>query len=116
MTKVIYYTTSSGENPTTSFIASLSASQKRKILRILTYIEGYGLVTVIPHIRKLTGTPLWEIRILGQDSIRILYTAIEKDIILVVHGFIKKSEKTPRRELQTAINRLNDWLNRTRAT
>lgn len=116
MTKVIYYTNTTGENPTRKFIESLQEKQQRKIIRILTYIEEYGLITAIPHVKKLTGTPLWEIRILGQDSIRVLYATIEKDIILVLHGFIKKSQKIPHKELETTINRLNDWLIRTKAT
>jgi len=114
MTKVIYYTTDNEDNPVKEFVHGLSASQKKKLVRILTYIEMYGLVTAIPHIKKLTGTPLWEIRILGQDNIRVLYASIEKDIILVLHGFIKKSQKTPERELETAISRLSNWIMRTK--
>lgn len=116
MTKVIYYTTNNGDNPVKEFIAGFSVAQKNKIVRILTYIEMYGLITAIPHIKKLTGSPLWEIRILGQDNIRVLYAAIEKDVILVLHGFIKKSQKTPGKELETAINRLNNWLLRINGT
>lgn len=111
MTKVIYYTTNNDENPTKRFIESLTAKQQRKIIRILTYIERYGLVAVIHHVKKLTGKPLWEIRILGQDNIRVFYATIEKDAIIVLHGFSKKSQKTPEREIQTAMNRLADWEN-----
>lgn len=110
--KIYYYTTTSGENPFNSFLDSLSERQQRKILRILTTIEVYGLTSAIPHIKKLTGTPLWEIRVLGQDSIRVLYTALVNDSILVLHGFSKKSKKTPPKEIKTAVNRLNDWLDR----
>lgn len=109
MTKVIYYTTIIGENPTADFIASLSERQKTKVVRILTYVEKYGLVTAIPHIKKLTGSPLWEIRILGQDNIRVFYAAIERNAIIVLHGFIKKSQKTPLREVEVAMNRLANW-------
>lgn len=112
MTKIIYYTTANAQNPTRKFIESLSEKQQRKIIRILTYIEEYGLVTAIPHAKKLTGTPLWEIRILGQDNIRIFYVIMEKDAIIVLHGFIKKSQKTPSRELEIAIVRFNDWNTR----
>jgi phage-related protein len=114
MAKVIYYTTTTGENPTANFIESLSARQKTKVIRILTYIERYGLVTAIPHVKKLTGTPLWEIRILGQGNIRIFYVTIERDVIIVLHGFIKKSQKTPLKEIKTAINRLANWSIRTK--
>ncbi len=112
MTKVIYYTTKKGESPAKDFIGSLSASEKNKIARVITYIEEYGLIVAIRHVKKLTGTPLWEIRILGQKNIRILYATFEKEAVLILHGFIKKSQKTPSRELKTAINRLREWLTR----
>ena len=76
------------------------------------YIEDYGLVTAIPHIKKLTGSPLWEIRILGQDNIRVLYATVERDTVLFLHGFIKKSQQTPSRELSTALDRLREWTTR----
>ncbi len=116
MTKVIYYTTLRKESPPKNFVESLAASQARKVGRVLTYIEQYGLVTAIRHIKKLTGTPLWEIRILGQTSIRVLYAIENQDAILILHGFIKKTQKTPIKELETALNRLEDWKNRTTGT
>ncbi len=110
--KVIYYISPSGENPLKDFIDSLSKQQKAKIFRIFSYIELYGLSTILPHTKKLTGTPLWEIRILGQDNIRIIYISLEKDSILVLHGFIKKSQKTPARELNIALSRLKHQIDR----
>lgn len=110
MTKVIYYTTASGNNPTRKFIESLQNKQRRKVIRILTYIQEYGLITVIPHIKKQSGTKLWEIRILGEDNIRILYVAVMIDSILLLHGFIKKSQETPQKEINTALDRFTDWL------
>lgn len=69
----------------------------------------YGLSTALPHLKKLTGSPLWEIRILGQDNIRILYVTIHQDSILLLHGFIKKTQKTPNREINTALKRLHEY-------
>lgn len=110
MTKVIYYTTTNGQNPARVFIESLQERQQRKIIRLLTSIQMYGLTTAITHVKKLTGTELWEIRILGQDNIRVFYASVLTDSILVLHGFIKKSQQTPRKEIETALNRLKDWL------
>ena len=73
-------------------------------------IQEYGLSVAIPHIKKLTGTSLWEIRILGNDSIRLLYVVIDKDGILVLHGFIKKSQKTPYKEIDIATSRYKQYL------
>ncbi len=116
MTRVIYYTTALKESPPKNFIESLSASQAGKLGRVLTYIKQYGLITAIRHVKKLTGTSIWEIRILGQDNIRVLYAIRDQDAIIILHGFIKKAQKTPLKELETALNRLEDWKNRTIGT
>lgn len=107
---ILYYITSSGENPTKKFIDSLAEKQQRKIARVLNYIHEYGLITAIPQIKKLAGTSLWEIRILGQDNIRVFYASVLKDSILLLHGFIKKSQQTPHKEIEIALNRLTDWV------
>lgn len=112
MTKVIYYTTAEGENPTEKFLDSLQKPDKAKIFRILQYIEIYGLISALPHAKKLTGTPLWEIRILGKINIRVIYVTLQEDSILLVHGFLKKKQKTPIREIEIAINRMQNWLKR----
>jgi len=114
MTKVIFYTTTSENSPAEEFIDSLNEKQQRKIIRLLTAIQTYGLSAIIPHIKKLTGTSLWEIRILGQDNIRIFYVVILADTILVLHGLIKKTQQTPNKEINTAISRLNEWVERKR--
>jgi len=112
MTNVIYYTTLKGEVPVKDFISSLSSSDKAKISRVILSIEHYGLIIAIRHIKKLTGTPLWEIRILGQNSIRVLYATFEKDVVILLHGFVKKSQKTPGKELSIAAKRLQEWVAR----
>lgn len=103
--EVQYYLTSNGENPVLDFIESLSKRQKAKIFRIFMTLEQYGLVSISPHIKKLSGTPLWEIRVLGQDNIRILYVTVEQNSIFVLHGFIKKKQKTPQKEIHIALKR-----------
>jgi len=107
--KIHYYISPTGENSVKNFTNSLQKSQKAKIFRIFSYIEEYGLQSVIPHIKKLTGTPLWEIRILGQDNIRVLYIGIAQDQILVLHGFIKKKQKTPLNEIGIALTRYKEY-------
>ena len=110
VTKVVYYLTSQNKNPVKDFLQSLTKKQKLKVFRIFDSLEKYGLSSIIPHVRKLSGTPLWEIRILGQDNIRIVYIAIKDDNILILHGFIKKSQKTPENEISISLKRYQDWV------
>lgn len=74
--------------------------------------ESYGLETIRPYVKKLSGSPLWEIRILGKDNIRILYVGISGNNIVALHGFFKKTQKTPPKEIETALNRLKLWNGR----
>ena len=109
MTKVIYYSSLSGQNPIGKFLDSLSARQQAKILKIIENIKRYGLNSVLPHLKKLSGTPLWEIRVLGQDNIRVIYAVLYLDAVLILHGFIKKSQKTPEKEIDVALVRFNEY-------
>lgn len=109
---VQYYISSSGENPVKDFIELLGKEPKAKIFRLFMNIEQYGLVSVLPHVKKLAGTDLWEIRILGRDNIRILYVVVAKDGVLALNGFVKKSQKTPKREIAVAMSRYNEWKHR----
>ena len=73
--------------------------------------ENYGLEFIYPYVKKLSGSPLWEIRILGKNNIRILYISNSGNTIVALHGFIKKTQKTPIKEMETALNRLKLWKN-----
>lgn len=104
--EVTYYISESGDNPVREFLDA-RPSAKLKALRILSHIIEFGLTAAIPHIKKLTGTPLWEIRILGQDSVRILYVTRAEKQVLLLHAFEKKTDKTPPKEIKIALTRLS---------
>lgn len=107
-----YYISSHGENPIDDFLNSLSPSQQSKVLRIFNYCKVYGISSILPHTKKLKGSPFWEIRILGRDNIRVIYVVPMEKIILVLHGFIKKKQKTPKKDLEIANSRYIDWKKR----
>lgn len=107
--QIYYYVSKSGENPVRQFLDSLSVKQQTKILRIFQYIKEYGLSSILPHTKKLTGTPLWEIRFLGKDNIRIVYVIPLEYEVVILHGFIKKTQKTSKNELIIALKRYKEW-------
>jgi len=61
---------------------------------------------VEPFGKKLDKN-LFEIRIRRGGQIRILYFYHEKDLVVGVHGFVKKSQKTPQKELKQALRVMN---------
>lgn len=112
--RIIFYSDVNNKNPIKDFLNSLSTTQRLKVVKIFKLYQDFGLTSLIPHTKHLTGTPLWEIRIKGKDNIRIIYIATTKNDILVLHGFIKKKQKTPVKELKLAMQRLINWKSTTK--
>lgn len=108
-TEVFYYATSDGKQPFKNFLDALEHHAAAKVIRVISQIKEYGLLSVLPHTKKLTGLPLWEIRILGKDNIRVIYVTRHEYAIVVLHGFIKKTQETPPREIATAMKRFQEW-------
>ena len=54
------------------------------------------------------GQGLNEIRAIGKEGIARVFFAARSEQIVILHGFVKKTEKTPRRELDTARRRLKE--------
>lgn len=106
---IYYYISKSGENPVKKFIDSLSNKQKAKIFRLFQTYQDYGLRSIIPHTKKIARTKLWEVRIQGRDNIRILYIVKTQSALLVLHGFMKKTQKTPNKEKAIALERYKNW-------
>lgn len=107
-TFVVYFSIK-GSDPINDFLDSLTEKQQAKILRVLQTIKTYGIFSVMPHVKKLTGLKIWEIRILGKDNIRIIYFIFDKQTIVLLHGFIKKSQKMSQKDISIAVNRFNVW-------
>jgi len=109
---IVYFEGGSGKTPIYDFIENLNANAKAKILNTFDLLAEYGTRLGLPHVKKVTGTELWELRILGGDSIRIFYIAMSGRVFLLLHGFIKKSQKTPKKEIKIALKRLKEYQNK----
>lgn len=82
---------------------------RARFVHISRLIEEFGLEGVRePHVKHLRGT-LWEMRMKGKGGIsRVLYvTAVGKRVV-VVRVFIKKTQKTPSREIELALKRAKE--------
>lgn len=110
--KIIYYDTTQGRSPVFEFIHDLDIKVQNKIATVLDLLEDLGTLVGPPHSKKVTGTPLWELRIVGSDNIRIFYVAVVNRQFLLLHAFQKKKQKTDLTEIKTAIARLNNYNSR----
>ncbi len=88
---------------------ALPADQIARFLRIGELIRTMGLDRVRePHVRHLEGR-LWEIRMKGRDGVsRAIYVVARPRRVVVVRVFVKKTEKTPRSEIELALKRTKD--------
>jgi phage-related protein len=87
-------------------LQELPADMLARFRRIVELIQGYGIDQVRePHIKHLEG-PLWEMRMKGKDGIsRAIYVTAQGRRVVVVRAFVKKTQKTPRREIEIAWER-----------
>ncbi len=86
------------------FIFSLPRAVIAKSFRLFDMLEKYGLIIGMPYVKKIKHD-LWELRVRGQVEIRYFFT-VRQNIILILHGFKKKQNKIPQKELQTVNKRL----------
>jgi len=92
-------------------IAAFPDDLRARLARIGFLIEDMGLDRLRePYVRHLRG-PLWEIRLQGKDRIaRALYVTATGRRVVIVRAFIKKTQKTPRREIELALRRASEVL------
>ncbi len=90
-------------------IKKLPDDLQARFLHVAEMLEDLGPHKVgKPHVRHL-GKKLWEMRMTGKDQIaRAIYFAAKDKRLVVVRVFVKKTQKTPRREIDTAISRIKD--------
>lgn len=101
--KVKFYATKSGREPVREWIRSLPRLE-RKVIGDDIKTAQYGWPLGMPLIRKL-DRDLWEVRSLLNNRIaRVIFT-VEDNFMVLLHGFIKKSQKMPKKELDTARKR-----------
>jgi phage-related protein len=82
---------------------------RQRFLRIAELIEQHGLQAVRePHVKHLEDD-LWEMRMKGRDGIaRAIYVTAKGERVVVVHAFVKKTQKTPRSALEIARSRAKE--------
>ena len=90
-------------------LLALPADMRARFLRIAEMLESLGPQQVgLPHVRALEGK-LWEMRMQGRDGIsRAVYAAMHGRRLQVLHVFVKKTQATPRKALETARIRLEN--------
>jgi phage-related protein len=105
--EVVFFQSEAGNQPVKEFLMDGTKDERKEIgADIYKVQEGFPIG--LPLVRK-TDIDLWEVRSTIPDGIcRILFTVTETKMVLL-HGFVKKTKKTPQKELEIARNRLKEF-------
>lgn len=105
--QVVFFETKNKKQPVRDFILSLKQND-RKIIGVDIFVVQKTFPLGLPLVRKMKNN-LWEIRsTISQGIVRIFFT-IENNFLILLHGFVKKTQKTPEQELAVALARLKEF-------
>jgi len=105
---VIFFRTESGNEPVREWLKSLSKDERRIIGEDILTIQ-YAWPLGKPLVGSL-GDQLWEVRSRLQNRIGRTLFILHNEEIILLHGFIKKDQKTPKSELDLAKKRKSQYL------
>ena len=103
---VVFYKTEAGNEPVREWLKSLPRDDRRAIGEDIKTAQ-FGWPLGMPLIRKMERG-LWEVRSKTSTGIARVFFTVMDDLMVLLHGFVKKSQKTPQNELDTARRRLNN--------
>lgn len=90
----------------------LDGKEARKVTWVMQLVKEQPRPSA-KFFKKLTGNELWEIRVdAGRRAFRLLGFLDGEDLVILTSGFAKKTQKTPKHELETALARRQDYYNR----
>jgi len=102
---VEYYTDARGRGPALEFIRSLQGAERAAVLRVIALLREFGTALGGRYVKPVEG--LWELR---AGSSRVFYVAHTGQRFILLHGYRKKGQKAPRKEIEMAKRRWVDFL------
>jgi phage-related protein len=103
--KVVYFESARRERFVKEFIDKQRLGVRAKYAGMIDFLKKYGPFLSGKYTKKLKKN-LYELRITRKEQIRVFYTVRQREIILL-HAFKKKTQKTPLKEMKTALLRLD---------
>ena len=109
---VEFYQRANGDQPAKFFLLGLDAKMRAKAASIITILADNGYELREPYSKYLSNG-IFELRIkVGTNATRILYFFYENNHIVLTNGFVKKTRKTPIREINRAKEYREDYYRR----
>lgn len=108
------YSTKAGEEVVADYLNSLPSKDLAKVMRDIELLGEYGTALHEPQTKHIDGA-IWELRTKFSTNIyRIFYFIRQNNKIVLLHGFTKKTQRTPQREIDLAKKRMDDYQQRNR--
>ncbi len=113
MRKIEFYKTLKNKIPVEEFLDSLSDKEAEKVLWVLRLVREQNRIPK-EYLKKLENTKdIWEVRAsFGNSEFRLLGFLHKSNLIILTNGFSKKTQKTPKSEIQLAERRKREFLER----
>ena len=109
---IVFYELPNGDKPIESFLSSLDIPMRAKAVGLLQILQEKGNQLREPYTKSL-GDGIFELRVQSGNNIsRILYFFFAGGKIVVTNGFIKKTKRTPVKEIQLAKKYRRNYLER----
>ncbi len=110
--EVEFYKTENGKEPIAEFLDSLDNKMTAKLVGLMEILEEKGTELRMPYSEHLEEG-IFELRCKqGSNITRVLYFFFVGRKIIVTNGFVKKTQKTPPKEIKLAKERRADWIRR----
>ena len=110
--EVIFYRKENGEEPAKDFLISLNPKIRAKVARAISRLQKNGTELREPFSKHLENG-IFELRVaFSSNTSRILYFFFAGKNVILTNGFIKKTQKTPRSEIEKAKRYREDYTNR----
>lgn len=114
--QVEFYKKANGDVPVLNYLLSLDAKMRAKAFGQIELLEKHGFQLREPYVKPIKGARykgILELRVkFASDISRIFYFEYKEKTFVLLHGFTKKTKKTPQRELERALRHKEDYERR----
>jgi len=106
--EVVLYSSKDGRDSVVKEIDKFGENDSTKVYKVVELLKTYGHSVLETHIKHINGK-IWEIKI---DRYRVLYFLYENQHYILIRAFMKKTQKTPQKEIKLAEKRYADYISR----
>lgn len=105
--QAVFFRTEKGSEPVREWLLGLTKQDRKQIGEEISYVQFKWPIGK-PKVDHLEG-PIWEVRTTLQTRIARILFAVDGNLMLLLHGVIKKTQATDRDDIELALKRHKDW-------